>query len=124
MYGQELSPEITPLEAGLSFAVKVNKDADFIGKDRLKEQKENGPERKLVGIEMIEKGIPRTHYEVFANDETIGFVTTGTQSPTLGKNVGLALLDQNYTAVGTEVMVQVRKRRLKAKVIPTPFYKR
>ncbi len=124
LYGQELSPEITPLEAGLSFAVKVNKDADFIGKDRLKEQKENGPERKLVGIEMIEKGIPRTHYEVFANDETIGFVTTGTQSPTLGKNVGLALLDQNYTAVGTEVMVQVRKRRLKAKVIPTPFYKR
>ncbi|RWZ60096.1 glycine cleavage system aminomethyltransferase GcvT [Halobacillus fulvus] len=124
LYGQELSPDITPIEAGLSFAVRVNKEIDFIGKKVLKKQKEEGPSRKLVGIEMIDKGIPRTHYEVFDGEEPIGFVTTGTQSPTLGKNVGLALLETAYTEEGTEVSVQVRKRRLKAKVVSTPFYKR
>ncbi|WP_079530261.1 glycine cleavage system aminomethyltransferase GcvT [Halobacillus hunanensis] len=124
LYGQELSPEITPIEAGLSFAVRVKKDADFIGKEVLKKQKEEGTDRKLVGIEMIDKGIPRTNYEVLDGDKTIGFVTTGTQSPTLGKNVGLALLDHNYNEEGTEVTVQVRKRKLQAKVVATPFYKR
>ncbi|MFG6114361.1 glycine cleavage system aminomethyltransferase GcvT [Halobacillus sp. MO56] len=124
LYGQELSPEISPLEAGLSFAVKLKKDADFIGKDALLKQKENGLERKLVGLEMLEKGIPRTGYKVFAEENEIGFVTTGTQSPTLGKNVGLALLKIDYTEIGTEVEVQVRKRKLKAEVVKTPFYKR
>ncbi|MFD1018725.1 glycine cleavage system aminomethyltransferase GcvT [Thalassobacillus hwangdonensis] len=124
LYGQELSPEITPLEAGLGFAVKVKKDADFIGKDVLKKQKEEGLERKLVGIEMIDKGIPRTGYTVLDGEDEIGFVTTGTQSPTLGKNVGLALLKTPFAEIGTEVTVQVRKRRLKAVVVPTPFYKR
>ncbi|MYL71898.1 glycine cleavage system aminomethyltransferase GcvT [Halobacillus litoralis] len=124
LYGQELSKEITPIEAGLNFAVKVNKESDFIGKDVLKRQKEEGPGRKLVGIEMIDKGIPRTHYDVLDGEEVIGFVTTGTQSPTLGKNVGLALINSEYTAEGTEVTVQVRKRKLKAKVVKTPFYKR
>ncbi|SEB12576.1 aminomethyltransferase [Thalassobacillus cyri] len=124
LYGQELSPEISPLEAGLSFAVKLKKEADFIGKDALLKQKENGLERKLVGIEMLEKGIPRTGYKVFAGEDEIGFVTTGTQSPTLGKNVGLALLKIDHTEIGTEVEVQVRKRKLKAEVVQTPFYKR
>ncbi|WP_406944380.1 glycine cleavage system aminomethyltransferase GcvT [Halobacillus sp. SY10] len=124
LYGQELSKEITPIEAGLNFAVKVKKEADFIGKEVLKRQKEEGPGRKLVGIEMIDKGIPRTHYDVLDGEEVIGFVTTGTQSPTLGKNVGLALINREYTAEGTEVTVQVRKRKLKAKVVKTPFYKR
>ncbi|MCA0982771.1 glycine cleavage system aminomethyltransferase GcvT [Halobacillus yeomjeoni] len=124
LYGQELSKDITPIEAGLNFAVKVNKEEDFIGKEVLKKQKEEGPERKLVGIEMLDKGIPRTHYEVLDGEKVIGFVTTGTQSPSLGKNVGLALLDEPYTKEGTEVTVQVRKRKLKAKVVSTPFYKR
>ncbi|UOR12330.1 glycine cleavage system aminomethyltransferase GcvT [Halobacillus amylolyticus] len=124
LYGQELSSEITPIEAGLSFAVRVKKDADFIGKEVLKKQKEEGTARKLVGIEMIDKGIPRTHYEILDGEKSIGFVTTGTQSPTLGKNVGLALLDSEYTDEGTEVTVVVRKRKLQAKVVKTPFYKR
>ncbi|MBM7552311.1 glycine cleavage system aminomethyltransferase GcvT [Thalassobacillus pellis] len=124
LYGQELSPEISPLEAGLSFAVKLKKEADFIGKEALVQQKEEGLERKLVGIEMIDKGIPRTDYKVLDGDKEIGFVTTGTQSPTLGKNVGLALLNKEYTELGTEVTVQVRKRQLKAVVVKTPFYKR
>ncbi|MGP4080920.1 glycine cleavage system aminomethyltransferase GcvT [Pseudalkalibacillus sp. R45] len=124
LYGQELTAEISPLEAGIGFAVKLKKEADFIGKDALIKQKEDGLKRKLVGIEMIDKGIPRTHYDVFKNDEKIGEVTTGTQSPTLGKNLGLALIDSKYTELGTEVEVQVRKRRLKAEVVKAPFYKR
>jgi aminomethyltransferase len=124
LYGQELTKDISPLEAGIGFAVKVNKEADFIGKEALKKQKEEGLSRKLVGIEMIEKGIPRTGYEVFAKNQQVGFVTTGTQSPTLKKNVGLAIIDLDFTTIGTEVEVQVRKKRLKAKVVQTPFYKK
>ena len=85
--------DITPLEAGIGFAVKLNKEADFIGKEALKEQKEKGLPRKLVGIEMIDKGIPVTAIRYYEGEEQIGEVTTGTQSPTLKKNIGLALIE-------------------------------
>ncbi|WP_188206523.1 glycine cleavage system aminomethyltransferase GcvT [Alkalibacillus aidingensis] len=124
LYGQELSKDITPIEAGIGFAVKVKKESDFIGKEVLKEQKEQGPSRKLVGIEMLDKGIPRHGYEVLKNDQVVGFVTSGTQSPTLGKNVGLALVESDLAKEGESLAVQVRKRTLSAKVVPTPFYKR
>lgn len=125
LYGQELSKDITPIEAGLHFAVKVNKEADFIGKSVLAAQVEKGPDRKLVGIEMIDKGIPRTDYPVVLEDGTkIGHVTTGTQSPTLQKNIGFALVNKQYSELDTTFYVQVRKRTLQAKVIATPFYKR
>lgn len=124
LYGQEISQDITPLEAGIGFAVKVNKEADFIGKDVLLTQKEDGLTRKLVGIEMIDRGIPRHSYPVYKDEEKIGEVTTGTQSPTLKKNIGLALLKTEYTLVGTEVEVEIRGKRLKAIVAATPFYKR
>ncbi len=124
LYGQELSKDITPIEAGLTFAVKVNKEANFIGKEVLKEQLENGPKRKSVNIEMIDKGIPRHGYEVLKDEENIGFVTSGTQSPTLGKNIGMAIVKSEFAEVGTELYVQVRKRTLKAVVVKSPFYKR
>ena len=124
LYGQELSPEISPLEAGIGFAVKLNKEADFIGKAILKNQKENGLARKIVGIEMIDRGIPRHGYPVYKGEERIGEVTTGTQSPTLKRNIGLALLSADYTGLDTEVEVEIRGRRLKANVVPTPFYKK
>lgn len=124
LYGQELTADISPLEAGIGFAVKLNKEEDFLGKVAMKQQKEEGLTRKLVGIEMIDKGIPRHGYEVYKNDVKIGEVTTGTQSPTLKKNLGLALIDANFTELGTEVEVQVRKKRLKAQVVKSPFYKR
>ncbi|WP_442594870.1 glycine cleavage system aminomethyltransferase GcvT [Neobacillus sp. D3-1R] len=124
LYGQELSPEISPLEAGIGFAVKLNKEADFIGKEVLKNQKENGLPRKIVGIEMIDRGIPRHGYPVYKNDELIGEITTGTQSPTLKRNIGLALLKQEFTSLDTEVEVEIRGKRLKAFVVPTPFYKK
>lgn len=124
LYGQELSQDITPLEAGIGFAVKLQKEADFIGKAALIRQKEEGLQRKIVGIEMIDKGIPRHGYKVLKDGEEIGVVTTGTQIPTTKRNVGLALIDIQHTEIGTEVEIEVRKRTLKAKVVATPFYKR
>jgi aminomethyltransferase len=124
LYGQELSKDITPLEAGIGFAVKVNKEADFFGKDVLKKQKDTGLTRKIVGVEMIDKGIPRHGYEVFVGDKEVGLVTTGTQSPLSKRNIGLALLLVEYIELGTIVEIQVRQKRLKAKVVATPFYKR
>ncbi|MFD2331879.1 glycine cleavage system aminomethyltransferase GcvT [Cohnella sp. GCM10020058] len=123
LYGQELSEAITPLEAGVGFFVKLDKD-DFIGKDALVRQKDEGLPRKLVGIEMIDRGIPRSHYSVFSGDKRIGEVTSGTQSPTLKRSLGLALVDAAFAAIGTEVEVEIRGKRLKAEVIRTPFYKR
>ncbi|MBM7646344.1 aminomethyltransferase [Scopulibacillus daqui] len=124
LYGQELSKDISPIEAGIGFAVKTKKDAEFIGKEALKKQRENGAPRKLVGIEMIDKAIPRTGYQVFAGDKNIGFVTSGTQSPTLKKNLGLALIDTDYAEIGVECEVDIRGKRRKAKVVKSPFYKR
>ncbi len=124
LYGQELSKDISPLEAGLGFVVKLKKEEDFLGKSALAAQKSDGVPRKLVGIEMIDKGIPRTGYPVYHNDEVVGEVTTGTQSPTLKKNIGFALVNQNLSELGTELEVEVRNKRLKARIIETPFYKR
>ncbi|MDG0793905.1 glycine cleavage system aminomethyltransferase GcvT [Cohnella ginsengisoli] len=123
LYGQELSDTITPLEAGVGFFVKLDKD-DFIGKDALVTQKADGLPRKLVGIEMVDRGIPRSHYPVYAGETRIGDVTTGTHSPTLKRSLGLALVDAAYAALGTEIEVEIRGKRLKAEVIKTPFYKR
>jgi aminomethyltransferase len=120
LYGQELSAHITPIEAGLGFFVKIDK-GDFIGKEVLEEQKTNGAPRKLVGIEMIDRGIPRCHYPVYIDDEKIGEVTTGTQSPTLKRNIGLALIDAKYAELDRELIVEIRNKPLKAKVIKTPF---
>ncbi|SMB81943.1 aminomethyltransferase [Desulfonispora thiosulfatigenes DSM 11270] len=121
LYGNELTEEVTPLEAGLGFFVKLDKD-NFIGKDALVKQKETGLTRKIVGFEMLEKAIPRQGYEVYSGDKKIGYVTTGYFSPTLQKNIGLALLDMAYTELNTEIEVLVRKKRYTAQVIGKRFY--
>ncbi|UHA73568.1 glycine cleavage system aminomethyltransferase GcvT [Paenibacillus sp. 481] len=124
LYGQELSAHISPLEAGLQWFVKLDTD-DFIGREALIQQKTAGLPRKLVGIEMIDRGIPRSHYAVYNTDgKQIGEVTTGTQSPTLKRNLGLALIDAAYSTLDTDVFVDVRGKQLKARVIKAPFYKR
>lgn len=123
LYGQELSADITPLEAGVQFFVKLDKE-DFIGRDALLKQKADGLPRRLVGLEMIDRGIPRSHYPVYGNGVKIGEVTTGTQSPTLKRNLGLALLDAAYSEIGTEVNVEIRGKQLKAVVVKAPFYKK
>lgn len=124
LYGQELSADISPLEAGLGIFVKLDK-GDFVGREALAAQKAQGLPRKSVGLEMIDRGIPRAHYPVYSPEgRKIGEVTTGTQSPTYKRNVGLALLETAYTAIGAEVLVEIRGKRLRAQVVPTPFYKR
>jgi len=121
LYGQEISQDITPLEASLERFVKLDKD-DFIGKQALAKQKEEGLKRKITGFEMVDRGIPRSRYEVQVNGKNIGFVTTGSFSPSLEKNIGLALIDIEYSQTGTELDIVIRNRPLKARTVKTPFY--
>ncbi|SDW30531.1 aminomethyltransferase [Marininema mesophilum] len=123
LYGNELSASVSPIEAGIGFAVKPDK-GDFIGREVLARQKEEGAPRKLVGLEMTGRGIPRSHYSVYRGEEEIGVVTSGTQSPTLQKNVGLALIKSELAELGQELEVEIRGKRVAAKIVPTPFYKR
>ena len=124
LYGHELSANITPIEAGIGFVVKTEKEMDFVGKEALMEQKKYGASHKLVGIEMIERGIPRHGYPVYAGEKMIGHVTSGTQSPTLEKNVGYALIKSKYAVLNTDVMVEIRSKKVKAVIVETPFYKK
>lgn len=121
LYGQELSAEISPLEAGLQRFVKLDKQG-FIGKDALARQAAEGLKRKLVGFEMVERGIPRSHYGIEKDGSPIGFVTTGSLSPTLKTVIGLALIQSEYASDGTEFDVVIRDKPVKARVIPIPFY--
>lgn len=122
LYGNELSDEITPLEAGLGFFVKLDKN-DFIGKDALVKQKSEGLRKKIVAFQM-EKGIPRHGYEVYKDDTKIGFVTTGYSSPSLKKTIGLALIDAEYSALDSEIGIKIRKNVKPARIIKKSFYKR
>ena len=124
LYGQELSKDISPLEAGIGFAVKLGKEADFIGKEALVQQEEAGLKRKLAGVEMMDRGIPRHGYPVFKAGRQIGMVTTGTQSPTLKKNIGLCLIETGDLDDGGTVEVEIRGKLLKAMIVGIPFYKR
>jgi len=121
LYGNELTDETTPLEAGLKWTVKMNKD--FIGKSVLEKQIENGTEYKLKGLELSGKAIARHGYEVFDGESKVGWITSGIFSPTLGKSVALAYLKKDYWKSGSEVQVDVRGKRAPAVVIKTPFYR-
>ncbi|MGE8081181.1 glycine cleavage system aminomethyltransferase GcvT [Peribacillus loiseleuriae] len=125
LYGQELSSEISPLEAGVGFVVKTNKESDFIGKEALSAQKEAGLTRKIVGIEVTGRGIPRHGYKVLSEDgKEIGVVTSGTQSPSLKKSIGLALISVDHANVGTPLKIEIRNKQIEAVVVKTPFYKK
>ena len=119
LYGHEISKDITPLEAGFGFFVNLNKS--FIGKEALEKQKSEGLKRKLVGFELLDKGIPREGYEVTISGEKIGIVTTGYHSPTLGKSIGLALIDAEYASIGKEIEINIRNKPKKARVISKRF---
>lgn len=124
LYGQEISEDVNPLEGGLKFAVKLDKEVDFIGKEALKKQWEEGFKRKVVGFEMLERGIPREGYEVYKDGRKIGYVTTGYLSPTLKKNIGNALIDINETQLGNEIDIMIRNKPVKAKIISRKFLKK
>jgi len=122
LYGNDIDDTVTPWEADLGWIVKMNK-GDFIGRDALARQKAEGVRRKLAGFEMVDRGIARHGYPAKAPHGE-GVVTSGTHSPTLGKPIGLAMLPVDDTAVGTEFEADIRGRAAKARVAPTPFYKR
>lgn len=121
LYGHEMDDDISPLEAGLGFAVKMGKE-EFIGKEGLENRGELT--RKRVGLKVTGRGIIREHEAVYVGDERIGHTTSGTHCPYLGYPIAMALLDIAYTEVGTQVEAEVRGRRIPAEVVPLPFYKR
>lgn len=121
LYGHELSASITPLEAGLGFAVKTNK-GDFIGRDALLKQRLEGPERKLVCLQMEDKGVPRENYAVMKDGTQIGYVTAGMLAPTVECYAAMALIPKSMSSVGEEVDVMIHGKPKKAKIVPRPFY--
>ena len=122
LYGNDIDDFTTPIEAGLSWITKFSKS--FTAADFLAKQKEAGPEKKLVGFEMIDRGIPRHDYLIRDNEgNLIGRVTSGTQSPTLGKGIGLGYVLSEYAGLDSEIWIDVRDRSLKAKVVKLPFVK-
>lgn len=123
LYGQELGPDITPLEAGLDRFVKLDKP-DFIGRAALLTQHEKGVSRIRTGLEMIGRGIPRSHYIIQREGRLVGQVTSGTYAPTLQKNLALALLDTSLAVPGQTVDIIIRDKPVKAGVVALPFYSR
>jgi aminomethyltransferase len=123
LYGHELDDTTTPLEAGLEWVTKFSKP-NFIGRDVLLQQKERGVERKLVGLEMLEPGIARGGYPLFKNSINIGRVTSGTRSPSLGKAIALGYVGAEHAGVGEVVEVEIRTRKVPAKIVSLPFYRR
>jgi aminomethyltransferase len=125
LYGHEISEEINVLEAGLDHWLKMDK-GDFIGRDALaKVQAEGGPKRKIIGLEMVERGIARDGYSVLSlPGEEIGRVTSGSPAPFLKTNIAMALVPASVAAGGSDVLVDVRGNKVRAKQVPIPFYKR
>ena len=123
LYGNDIDHTTTPLEADLAWIVKLEK-GEFFGREILQREKVEGPRRKLVGFEMVDRGIARHGYPVVENGEEIGIVTSGTHSPTLKKAIGLAYVPPEKSSIGSELTVVLRGKEAKARVVATPFYKR
>jgi aminomethyltransferase len=123
LYGHDMDETTTPLEAGLGWVVKLGK-GDFIGRDALLKQKQDGLKRMLAGFEVLDRAPARDGYPVAIGDEQVGVVTSGSPAPFLNKNIGLAYLPTEYAAVGTDLFVVIRGRNVPARVVETPFYKR
>lgn len=123
LYGNDISDTTSPLEAGLGWITKFNKD--FVNSENLKAQKEAGVSRKLVGFELIERGIPRHDYEIAdAAGNIIGIVTSGTMAPSLNKGIGLGYVTTEHSAVDSEIFIRIRNKDIAAKVVKLPFYKK
>jgi aminomethyltransferase len=122
LYGNDIDESTTVLDAGLGWTLGWNKD--FIGNDALREQKARGLERKLVGFELVDRGIARHGHKVMRGDKTVGVVTSGTQTPYLKKAIGMAYVPIDMAPAGTDIDIDVRGRVSRARVIPLPFYKR
>jgi len=124
LYGHEINDTTSPIEAGLGWITKFTGTKNFVNKENLLKQKQEGVLRKVVGFEMIDRGIPRQDYEIVdANGNTIGQVCSGTQGPSVNKAIGTALIKTEHAKIGTELFVKIREKMLKAVVVKMPFYK-
>jgi aminomethyltransferase len=123
LYGHEIDATISPLEAGLGWIVKLDK-GEFVGRDTLLKQKESGVKRKLTGFEMCGRGIARDGYEVFLDGVAAGWVTSGSPSPSLNRNIGLCYLPTEQSQPGKSIQIMIRSQPVDAVTVETPFYKR
>jgi aminomethyltransferase len=122
LYGNDIDDTTSPIEAGLGWITKFNKE--FVNSAFHKQIKENGQLKKLVAFEMVDRGIPRQHYEIMdATGNIIGEVTSGTQSPSLNKGIGLGYVAKEFSKLGTEIYINIRNKYLKAQVVKLPFLK-
>jgi aminomethyltransferase len=123
LYGNDIDDSTSPLEAGLGWITKFSKE--FTNSEALKKQKEEGVKRKLVGFEMIDRGIPRHGYTIHDSDENqIGVVTSGTQSPSLQKAIGMGYVETALSKENSEIFIKIRDKQLKANVVKFPFFKK
>ncbi|OYU80094.1 MAG: glycine cleavage system protein T [Flavobacterium sp. BFFFF1] len=123
LYGNDINDTTSPLEAGLGWITKFTKD--FTNSENLKKQKENGVHRKLVGFELLERGVPRQDYEIVDKEgAVIGQVTSGTMAPSLNKGIGMGYVTSSHSAVDSEIYIRIRKNDVPAKVVKMPFYKK
>lgn len=123
LYGHEISDAINPLEANLSWVIRLKK-GQFIGRESLIRSQEEGLKRKIVGFEMMDAGIARDGFKVFDGTQEIGYVTSGTHSPTLNQSIGLALILREFSQEGKELSIDIRGKMKRARIIKTPFYKK
>lgn len=123
LYGQDMNDETTPLEAGLGWLIHWEEKGEFIGKEILQVQKEKGVNRRLVGLQMLERGIARHDYPVLVNGEAVGIVTSGTMSPTLDQAIALAYVPPQFSKIGQQVDIEIRGKFYAAKVVKKPFWR-
>lgn len=123
LYGHEIDESTTPLEANLGWICKLNK-GEFIGREPLAKQKEEGVSRRLVGFEVTERGVARDDQDVLINNERLGKVTSGSPAPYLKKNIGMAYVPAEFAKEAQQIQIDVRGKPVAAKIVKTPFYKR
>jgi aminomethyltransferase len=124
LYGNDMDEETNPWEVGLDWVVTLDDGADFIGRNALVGLKERGVSRELVCVKAADRGVMRSHCDIFREAETVGTITSGGYSPTLGISIGMGFVPPEFAAPGTELTVDVRGRPLAVRVVPRPFYKR
>ncbi|MCF7832315.1 MAG: glycine cleavage system aminomethyltransferase GcvT [Candidatus Marinimicrobia bacterium] len=120
LYGNDIDKDTNPIEAGLGWITKLNGD-NFVGKEELMKVKEEQPSQRLIAFKMLDRGIPRQGYELYHDDIRVGKVTSGTMSPSLGIGIGIGYIQREFSKIGTEILLDVRGKRLKAIVVKPPF---
>ncbi len=121
LYGNEIDADCNPFEAGLGWVIRLDKEEEFIGKKALNELKLNGPKRRIVGLKLQTRGVPRSHYKVLNQGEAVGEVTSGGFSPSLNAGIALAYVDPSLATVGNALDIEIRNRPFPAQIVKMPF---